>query len=277
MRNILAVFILFTLLLNCADPPKHLPAKPHYVIKPEFQNILDSAKVQGAILIYDLAQQTYYTNDMDWVQTGELPASTFKITNSIIGLELGLLESDTTVFKWDGTERPMKVWEQDLTLQKAFQLSCVPCYQELARSIGPERMNHYLHTLGYGQMVVDSSNIDLFWLAGDSKISQMQQIDFLTRLHLSKLPIQPRTAQLMKKIMLIEENEDYRLSGKTGWAISGEKDIGWFAGFLETKGQIYFFATRIQPQPALEMNDFAMIRKEVSMKAFRQLAIISGH
>ena len=277
MNRILFVFLPLSILFTrCSNPQKDAPAKAHHILKPEFQNILDSAKVQGAILIYDLAHQTYYTNDMEWAQTGSIPASTFKIANSMIGLELGLLENEATIFKWGGENRRMDVWEQDLSLQKAFQLSCVPCYQELARNIGARRMNEYLQKLEYGQMVVDSSNIDLFWLVGDSKISQMQQINFLERLYLSRLPIQPHTAQVMKKIMLIEENEDYRLSGKTGWAVLEDKDIGWFVGFLEAKGQTYFFATRILPHPDFEMDGFTAVRREVSIKALQELKFISG-
>ena len=90
-------------------------------------------------------------------------------------------------------ERRLKVWEQDLTFKQAFHYSCVPCYQEVARKIGATRMNVWLNKLDYGQMHVDTTNIDVFWLEGDSQINQYQQIDFLKRLYRSELLISHRT------------------------------------------------------------------------------------
>lgn len=93
-----------------------------------------------------------------------LPASTFKITNSIIALETGVVENDSTLLKWNGEKRRFKNWEQDLILRDAFHFSCVPCYQEIARKVGENKMNKFLKKLDYGNMKVDSSNLDLFWL-----------------------------------------------------------------------------------------------------------------
>lgn len=239
-----------------------------------FQSILDSAKVKGTILILDDAQNTFFSNDFQWSAKGQLPASTFKIPNSLIALETGVVANDSTLFKWDGQERWSKSWEQDLIFKEAFQLSCVPCYQEVARKIGPERMNAYLNRFNYGQMQVDSTNIDLFWLEGASRITPFQQIDFLKRFFEGQLPVSERTYQLMRKIMILEELETYRLSGKTGWSTRGEVDNGWFVGFVEKEGNVHYFATNIEPKPAFNMDHFPSIRKEVTMKAFNALGVI---
>ena len=118
--------------------------KPKEIVKTEFGNILDSLKVKGAIVIYDIKNKTYYSNNFDWSKTGIIPASTFKIPNSIIALETGIIKNDSTVFKWNGEKRRFKKWEEDLTFKKAFQVSCVPCYQEIARKVGVKRMKSYL-------------------------------------------------------------------------------------------------------------------------------------
>ena len=48
---------------------------------------------------------------------GQLPASTFKIPNSIIALETGVVEDpDKDVFKWDGVTRSIEAWNKDHTL-----------------------------------------------------------------------------------------------------------------------------------------------------------------
>ena len=244
------------------------------IVVPGFQTIIDSANVDGAILIYDLEGDKYYSNDFIWTKNGNLPASTFKITNSIIALETGVVENDSTLFKWNGEKRRLKNWEQNLIFRDAFHFSCVPCYQEIARKIGIKRMNEYLDKLEYGNMKVDSTNIDLFWLEGESRINQFQQIDFLKRFYQSELPISERTEAIMKRMMVIEYNDNYKLSGKTGWSIRNGNNNGWFVGYVETQNKTYFFATNVEPKQQFDMNIFPMIRKDVTYKAFEQMGIL---
>ena len=197
------------------------------IVVSEFQTFIDSAHVVGSILIYDLKDNKYYSNNFNWAKKGNLPASTFKIPNSILALETGVVENDSTLFNWNGEERRLKVWEQDMILKEAFHYSCVPCYQEVARKIGAKRMNEYLNKLDYGKMNVDTTNIDMFWLEGESQINQYQQIEFLKRFYNSELPISQRTEAIMKRMIVIEENETYKLSGKTGWSVkNGNKTVG---------------------------------------------------
>jgi beta-lactamase class D len=244
------------------------------IVVSEFQTLIDSSDVKGSILIYDLKDDKYYSNNFNWAKKGNLPASTYKITNSIIALETGVVQSDSTLFKWNGEERRLKIWEQDLIFKDAFHYSCVPCYQEVARKIGVNRMNKYLDKFDYGKMKVDSTNIDLFWLEGESQINQYQQIEFLKRFYNSELPISQRTETIMKRMIVIEEDETYKLSGKTGWSIRDGNNNGWFVGFVEIKENTYFFATNIEPNQRFNMDMFPMIRKELTFKALKQLNII---
>jgi len=274
------LFIISTLLfLSCTgkkfDSDNIQEKKTEFeIVIPQFQTIIDSALVEGAILIYDLEDKKYYSNDFMWSKNGHLPASTFKITNSIIALETGTVESDSTLFKWNGEKRMLKNWEQDLILRDAFHYSCVPCYQEMAKKIGVKNMKKYLDTLEYGNMDVDSNNIDLFWLEGESRITQFQQIDFLRRFYQSKLPISQRTETIMKRMIVIEENESFKLSGKTGWSIRSGNNNGWFVGYIETNNRTYFFATNIKPKQQFNMDLFPMTRKDVTFKALEQMEII---
>ncbi|MDN5212601.1 class D beta-lactamase [Fulvivirgaceae bacterium BMA12] len=273
-------FTILIILSSCADNKNaHIADQPEtikekQITKPEFQAIIDSAQVEGSVLIYDFQEDVHYSNNFQWANKGNLPASTFKIVNSIIALETGVVKDDSTLFKWDGKKRRMKAWEQDLIFRDAFHASCVPCYQEVARSIGEKRMNEYLTKLDYGNMQVDSSNIDNFWLEGNSHINQFQQIDFLKRFYKSELPISKRTEKIMKRLMVIEDNERYRLIGKTGWSIRNGNNNGWFVGYVEKKQEVYFFATNVEPQEQFNMELFSMIRKEVTGKALKQIGII---
>ena len=127
----------------------------------------------------------------DKVRSGEgrLPASTFKIPNSIIALETGVVEDpDKDVFKWDGVTRSIEPWNKDHTLRSAIAVSAVPVYQEIARRIGAERMQKYLDLFDYGNRDI-GGGIDQFWLTGNLRIDPIQQIDFVDRLRRGVLPV----------------------------------------------------------------------------------------
>jgi beta-lactamase class D len=70
----------------------------NFVLNQEFQQLFDSEKLNGAVLVYDLQKDTFYSNNFEWCMKGHLPASTFKIANSIIALETGVVENDSTLF-----------------------------------------------------------------------------------------------------------------------------------------------------------------------------------
>jgi len=244
------------------------------VVIPGFQSIIDSAEVKGSVLIYVLQKNIYYSNDFNWAKVGRLPASTYKIPHSIIALETGVVAGEDSIQKWDGNKKFVKAWEQDLSFTDAFRFSCVPCYQAIARKIGEVRMNRFLARLKFGNMKVDSSNIDVFWLKGESKITQFQQIDFLKRLQNSRLPISKNTARIVKKIMIIERKKNYVLRGKTGWAVRDGNNNGWFVGYMEQGENVFFFAVNINPKGKFNMKLFSKIRMEITYSALKHLKII---
>ena len=272
---------LLFLFFSCAEQETIVETEtPELVEKeldaPAFQALLDSADLKGAILVYDLANDQYHSNNYEWAKAGHLPASTYKIPNSIIGLETGVAEDDSTIFEWDGEPKMFARWEQDLIFKDAFHFSCVPCYQDLARNIGVEAMNEHLTKFEYGNKMIDLTNLDMFWLEGDFEISQFGQIEFLKKLHLSELLITERTEKIIKRMIVIDQEEDYVLRGKTGWSRQDDIDNGWFVGYIEVEGKIYFFATNIEPKNNAEfdVNAFFKIRMAITMEALRELEII---
>jgi beta-lactamase class D len=240
----------------------------------DFQELLDSLKLIGTLLILDETANTYHSNNFDEAKTGQLPASTFKIPNTIVALETGVATGLEQLFKWDGTDRWLDAWERDLTLKEAFATSCVPCYQEVARAVGADQMQAELDRLGYSGMAFDSTTVDNFWLGGDSRISPQEQIFFLRRIYQEELPIRPATQRAIRDIMVMEKADDYTLSGKTGWSIDGENNNGWFVGFVERGDQVYYFATNVTPVPGFDMTGFAAARVRVTRLALADLGIL---
>lgn len=267
------IFLLFFLTSGSFATQNASEKKQNRISSPTLQSIFDNAGVVGAILIYDLSKNTYYSNDFDWAKTGQLPASTFKIPNTIIGLETGVIKDETSIFEWDGKPKRFKNWEQDLTLEDAFHYSCVPCYQRVARQVGTEQMNALLSKLSFGTMNFNDSNLDTFWLMGESRINQFEQVAFLLNLYNRALPISNRTHDIVNRMMVIEKADTYQISGKTGWSVDGDINNGWFVGYLIKNGKPYFFANNIEPTVNFDMRGFSSIRKQITFDALRALEI----
>jgi beta-lactamase class D len=184
------------------------------------------------------------------------PCSTFKIPNSLIGLETGVIPDTSFVIPWDSILHPrdpemmkseqFRHWFSDLSLKNAFRYSCVWYYQELARRVGAERMQELLDQTGYGNMDI-SSGADKFWLCGSIQISVDEQVQFIKRLYYSDLPgISAENIQSVKDIMLYESAPGFQLYGKTGGGDCWEdRTIGWYVGFVETPTGPKIFAMNV--------------------------------
>ncbi len=174
------------------------------------------------------------------------PASTFKIINSLIGLQTGEITNDSMQIKWDGVERPVPAWNKDLTMYEAFRVSSVPYYQEVARRIGKETMQSWLDTLSYGSKKI-SGPVDSFWLDNSLKIKPDEQLGLLKKLYFNELPFFKLNQEMVKRAMLFEDNANYKLSYKTGTAQSENgKNILWVIGWVEENRHPYFFVLNVE-------------------------------
>jgi beta-lactamase class D len=215
---------------------------------------IDRSLLRGydaALMIHDRA--TGAVLDVDPVRSAQRlpPCSTFKIYNTLIGLELGLLKgADEPWYTWDKVTRDFEGWNKDLTLREAFRVSAVPAYQILARRIGADRMKAYLARIGYGTQDI-SAGIDIFWLARPGTvpilISAGEQVALLDRLLDGTLPFAPEHVAILREVMEVSRTEKGTLYGKTGSGMGadGKWSLGWFVGFLERGTETYVFACNI--------------------------------
>jgi beta-lactamase class D len=176
-----------------------------------------------------------------------VPASTFKIVNSLIGLQTGIIENDSMVIAWDGVQRSIAQWNQDLNFYNAFRVSAVPYFQEVARRIGKDTMQQWLDTLAYGSKKINSA-IDTFWLDGSLTIRPDEQMGLVKKLYFNQLPFHKINQEMVKRAMLFEDQPLYKLSYKTGWQYDekSNKNIGWIVGWIEENRHPYFFVLNLE-------------------------------
>jgi beta-lactamase class D len=203
--------------------------------------------LRGSFLVLDAEAKQYTAYDVARCRQGFLPASTFKIPNTLIGLETGAVHDTAEVFRWDGVVRSFPQWNQDMSFAQALRVSCVPCYQQLARRVGAGQYQQWLPRLGFGHMRVTPATVDSFWLTGPSRITQFEQIDFLQRLQRGQLPVARRNQDLTKAMLVLSRGPGWVLRGKTGWTMQQGADNGWFVGWVEQNGKVYFFALNAEP------------------------------
>lgn len=256
MQSSLIVFVGF-LLAGCQSYEQDLEA------------LFNERGVEGTIILSNLEGDQVYQAFPDRVGLPLLPASTFKIPNTLIALEEQAISSPDEVLKWDGTVRFLDAWNQDHSLRTAFPVSCVWFYQELAKRVGNDTYLKYLQKLNYGNKRT-GPDITRFWLDGDLRITAEGQIDFLKRLYRKEFPFQPQHYETLREVMQIEATDTHALYGKTGWAVREDGEHGWFVGYVENADDTCFFATNIE----IKSNEEARYSKDITRMALRIIGML---
>lgn len=203
----------------------------------------------GAYVQIDCATGKTFQSNAEACAEKRAPCSTFKIWNSAIGLETGVIASqDAPFWKWDGVKRTVAPgWNQDQTLRTAFAASCVPAYQNLARKIGAERMRTWIDRIGYGDRDI-SAGLDVFWLPTEGRrtvfISADEQAELVCKLVDGRLPFSKPTLAALKDVMKVSVTDRGTLYGKTGSGTDKHGQFGWFVGYVESSGKTFAFACR---------------------------------
>lgn len=211
----------------------------------EFRKYFEEFNVHGSFLFYDLKADTFTGYNVARTKRRFIPASTFKILHSLIALETGVVRDEHEIIPWDGVDRGWEEWNQDLDMRTAIKYSAVWVYQTFARKIGRKIMQEYVGAVNYGDKNI-SGNIDNFWLEGRLKISSVEQIEFLKQLYEDDLPFSQWAMEIVRDILIVEQTNSYILRAKTGWAQRLSPQIGWYVGYVEKKGNTYFFATNVE-------------------------------
>ncbi len=258
MRNIVSVVVLLLFLGSCGLPKFQVEKAVSLDLKKE-----ESKFYSFSVVIYDLKTKQYFYYNDSLVHVPFSPASTFKIPNTLIGLETGILQDSTTKLNLSALDNP--------TLKFAFQNSIVPYYQELAKQIGEKNMQTYLKRFNYGN-ALSTPELTTFWLKGDLRISALEQIEFLNKIEKRQLGLRSDTYQTLMDIFQERREGNIKLYGKTGWGVQDGQDIGWFVGFAKHYSDRYLFATVMtSPEEAYGKFDFGTKRILLTNAAFQQL------
>lgn len=230
--------------------------------------------VEGTFALFDNGTGDFTVYNLPrYRDSAFLPASTFKIVNSLIGLQTGKIVNDSMVINWDGIDRGRPECNKDLTMYTAFRLSCPPWYQEIARRIGRDTMQQWIDTLAYGNKKI--SRIDTFWLDNSLKIRPDEQLGLVKRLYFNQLPFHKLNQEIVKQAMLFEDNTAYKLSYKTGWGFKENgNSVAWCVGWVEENKHPYFFVLNFETPD--KQADIPGIRLKILKGILQQLEFMKG-
>jgi len=244
----------------------------------DLQQSFRECSIKGSTTIYDYKNQYWiYSDSLDALKLS-LPASTFKIINLLIALEIKVIKDENEVIKWVGkTDTTLYGYRpeiyKDMTLREAFEVSAGWVFIELAKKIGKKNYTKYLNACRYGNLDLSMKDVD-FWNFGSFGISPQNQVMFLKAVYEEKLPFSKRNYEILKRVMIVEKTNDYTIRAKTGWTRDGGIDSGWWVGYVESRENTYFFATRISKKRSESNPNFGQCRKTITKTILKQINAI---
>ena len=204
--------------------------------------------IDGCAVIYSPGQKEYSFFNEDMCRQEVSPYSTFKIVSALLGLQNGVIADESSTMGYDGTDYGNSEWNGDLTLEEAFQKSCIWYFREVIDSIGDDKIQQELNELQYGNSDIsewNGSNINPmeklngFWLDSSLKISPLEQVKVLEKIFEGQSNYDSGNIEILKRIMLVDENDTQKIYGKTGTSGNGK---AWFVGFSESNEERKYFA-----------------------------------
>ncbi|WP_347332944.1 class D beta-lactamase [Marinimicrobium locisalis] len=211
---------------------------------PAIEKLFSEAGVTGTFVLYDVAENKLVGFDRTRAETRYIPASTFKVPHTLIGLAEGAVTDVDQVLPYGGEPQRFSAWERDMSLRDALPISNLAVYKGLSRRITLERMKANIALMGYGNGEIGSV-VDTFWLVGPLTISAVEQTAFLADLAQNELPYPAELQEQVRDITLLEQGDDWALHGKTGWTDAPNPEIGWWVGWIVKQDRVYSFAVNI--------------------------------
>lgn len=238
------------------------------IIRDDLISVFKDHDTSGTFALYNATSGTMTLINAPRAITPMIPASTFKIINSLIALETGVIADENEIIPYGGGKTFVKSWAKDMSIRDAIKISNVPIYQELARRIGVDRYQKWLAKLNYGNGLI-GDDVERFWLKGPLTTSAVEQAAFLAQLAMGALPASIAHQQTVANITNVERKGNKILHGKTGWTTTPDPDIGWFVGWVSDGDNITSFALNMDINVRKDTNN----RTKIAIELLRQLDI----
>ncbi len=171
-----------------------------------------------------------------------IPCSTFKIVSTLMGLDSGMVSGKSARLGYDGQKHEYEAWNRDVTLQGAFQASCVWYYKKLVGKLDKSYVQRTLDRLHYGNAdisVWNRNGHNVFWIESSLLISPEEQVAVLADIFSGGAGFRPEHVTILRDCMDAGTVGDFRMYGKTGTGRNHNTNFleSWYVGFVEIPGK----------------------------------------
>jgi beta-lactamase class D len=191
--------------------------------------LLDSAKMKGCFALMENSTAQFTITDLSmYKDSAYAPFNTFFAIPSLIALDKGYMNQD------------VKTWVSP---------ESVTYYQGLIEKIGRTDLLKMIDSIHYGKGIV-SKDLKNFWRDGSLRITADEQLGLIKKLYFNQLPFQKRSQDVYKKMILKEDNANYKLSYISG-GDANAFNSNWILGYVEENKHPYFFVLYVNNQDTL--------------------------
>lgn len=224
----------------------------------DLQKYFTAHHLKGSFALLDNIHQKFNVYDLSsYRDSSYAPGNSFDILSSLVAIETGRVNDQNSMLKTANDS------SASISLIQAFKLDSNEIFTDINHLIGKDTMQFWLDSLHYGKIKLKSQT-GKYWQSDSLKITPDEQLGFVEKLYFASLPFQKRTMQIVRTMMIQENNPNYTLAYKKGWTPDASKSSGWIQGWVEENKHVYFFVlhatSTIEP---VEQNALVSTLKEI--------------
>lgn len=245
MRHFFALMLLIGTVFACT--PNNVKTDAGIV------KLMDSAGMQGTFALMENGTEQFTITDLSrYKDSAYAPLNSFFIVPTLVALDKGFINHNASAWvSFDST---------------AY-------YQALIAKIGRTDILKIIDSLHYGKGIV-SADMNQFWMDQSLRITADEQLGFIKKLYFNELLFQKRSQEIARKMILKEDNANYRLSYIMGTDTTTQnlatKNTSWIVGYVEENKHPYFFVfnTKALQKDSLATKNITMLKRILSMQGF---------
>ena len=211
--------------------------------------LMDSAGMQGSFALLENGTEQFTIHNLsNYKDSATAPLNTFFIIPVLIGLDKGIVSHHDTL----------------LNLNDSAQL-----YKAITSKIGRQQILKVLDSLHYGKGIASADSTH-FWEDGSLVITPDEQLGLIKRIYFKELFFQKKSQEQLKKMILMEDNSNYRLSYITGVDTTANKNAAWVLGYVEENQHPYFFVLNTNANSSVNLtdNNIKLLKKILLQQGF---------
>lgn len=241
------------------------------------QKYFDSAGVKGCFGLYDNGQGHFTIYNLArFRDSGYSPGATFDIFESLVAIQTGIVKDDASVIYDSANAATVKGTGPNppATLRDCFQSQDergYPAMILLSEKIGEDTLRKWIDSVHYGKRDPNKHILMSVTITPD------EQMGLIKKLYFDQLPFFKRTQEIVRSMMTVESNSDYKLSYKRtsqGRTRDGSAS-GWVLGWIEENKHPYFFVLNMETSDG---NRDVLYRKgpDIVKGILRQMGFFNG-